>query len=59
MAGYLDLSRVGVHGWSYGGYLSLMALVQYPQEFKVSLSFKDRLLIKGTIAMFSSTTRYC
>ena len=27
--------RVGIHGWSYGGYLSLMGLVQYPAEFKV------------------------
>ncbi len=36
VTGYLDLSRLAIHGWSYGGYLSLMALVQYPQEFKVS-----------------------
>jgi len=38
VTGYLDLSRVAVHGWSYGGYLSLMALVQYPQEFKLAVS---------------------
>ncbi len=31
----LDMERVAVHGWSYGGYLSLMALVQYPKLFKV------------------------
>ena len=30
-----DNLRVGIHGWSYGGYLSLMGLVQYPAEFKV------------------------
>ena len=35
VAGYLDLDRVAVHGWSYGGYLSLMALAQYNKLFKV------------------------
>ena len=30
------IDRVGIHGWSYGGYLSLMGLVQYPAEFKVT-----------------------
>ena len=35
VTGYLDLSRVAIHGWSYGGYLSLMGLIQYPSEFKV------------------------
>ena len=33
---YLDMSRVAVHGWSYGGYLSLMALAKFPHIFKVS-----------------------
>ena len=35
VTGYLDLDRVAVTGWSYGGYLSLMALAQYPKLFKV------------------------
>ncbi len=35
VTGYMDMERVGVHGWSYGGYLSLMALLQYPHIFKV------------------------
>ena len=38
VTGYLDLSRVAIHGWSYGGYLSLMGLIQYPNEFKVAIA---------------------
>jgi len=38
VTGYLDLSRVAIHGWSYGGYLSLMGLVQYPAEFKLAVA---------------------
>ena len=30
------MDRVAVHGWSYGGYLSLMALIKHPDIFKVS-----------------------
>ena len=40
VAGYLDLDRVAVHGWSYGGYLSLMALAQYPKLFKVCVQIR-------------------
>lgn len=35
---YMDMTRVGIHGWSYGGYLSLMGLIQYPKLFKVSIA---------------------
>merc|ERR1712045_936679 len=38
VTGCLDLSRVAIHGWSYGGYLSLMGLVQYPTEFKLAIA---------------------
>nr|XP_004464282.3 dipeptidyl peptidase 9 isoform X3 [Dasypus novemcinctus] len=32
--GFIDLSRVAIHGWSYGGFLSLMGLIHKPQVFK-------------------------
>ncbi|XP_053958291.1 dipeptidyl peptidase 9 [Anastrepha ludens] len=36
--GYIDMNRVAIHGWSYGGYLSLMGLVQYPDVFKIAIA---------------------
>lgn len=36
--GYIDMDRVAIHGWSYGGYLSLMGLVQYPCVFKLAIA---------------------
>ncbi|CAG0913396.1 unnamed protein product [Notodromas monacha] len=35
---YIDTTRIGVHGWSYGGYLSLCALIRYPEIFKVAIA---------------------
>ncbi|CAG8597986.1 7904_t:CDS:2, partial [Diversispora eburnea] len=34
----VDLERVAITGWSYGGYLSLMALAQYPHFFKIAIA---------------------
>jgi dienelactone hydrolase len=31
----IDSQRICVHGWSYGGYLSLQALIQRPDIFRV------------------------
>lgn len=36
---FVDLSRVAIHGWSYGGFLSLMGLIQRPNVFKVRRPF--------------------
>lgn len=33
---FVDLSRVAIHGWSYGGFLSLMGLIHRPDIFKVT-----------------------
>ena len=32
---YIDLSRVAITGWSYGGYMSLMAIALRQDVFKV------------------------
>uniref|UniRef100_A0A914VL41 Dipeptidyl peptidase 9 n=1 Tax=Plectus sambesii TaxID=2011161 RepID=A0A914VL41_9BILA len=34
----LDLSRVAIFGWSYGGYVSLLALAQRPDVYKVCVA---------------------
>ena len=31
----IDFNKIAVYGWSYGGYLSLCALYQRPDVFKV------------------------
>ena len=36
--GLSDPSRVGVYGWSYGGYMALMCLTRAPQVFKVAVA---------------------
>ncbi len=36
--GFADVSRVGIYGWSYGGYMTLMALVTAPDVFKVGVA---------------------
>uniref|UniRef100_A0A8C0EJH8 dipeptidyl-peptidase IV n=1 Tax=Bubo bubo TaxID=30461 RepID=A0A8C0EJH8_BUBBB len=36
--GFIDLSRVAIHGWSYGGFLSLMGLICKPSVFKIAIA---------------------
>ena len=35
---YVDSTRVGIYGWSYGGYMTLRALMHAPDVFKVGIS---------------------
>ena len=32
---YLDLTRMAINGWSYGGYLALRGIMDFPHVFKV------------------------
>ncbi len=34
----MDSSRVGIHGWSFGGYFSAMAAMRRPDVFKVAVA---------------------
>ncbi len=36
--GYADMTRVGIHGWSYGGYMTLYALANAPAVFKAGIA---------------------
>lgn len=36
--GLVDPKRVGIYGWSYGGYMAAMALVRAPETFKIAIA---------------------
>lgn len=35
---YVDDSRIGVHGWSFGGHMTTALLLRYPELFKVGVA---------------------
>ncbi|MBO7192058.1 MAG: DPP IV N-terminal domain-containing protein [Bacteroidales bacterium] len=35
---YVDSSRIGVHGWSYGGFMTISLITNYPDIFKVGVA---------------------
>lgn len=35
---FVDPNRIGIYGWSYGGYMTLMAMMQAPDAFNVGVS---------------------
>jgi len=34
---YVDSTRIGINGWSYGGFLTLSMFLQHPGDFKVAV----------------------
>lgn len=34
---YVDTSRIGVHGWSYGGFMTISMMLKQPDVFKVGV----------------------
>ena len=36
--GYVDSERIGVHGWSYGGFMTTSLITNYPEIFKVAVA---------------------
>lgn len=35
---YVDADRIGVHGWSYGGFMTTSLITNYPDVFKVGVA---------------------
>ncbi len=35
---YVDAERIGVHGWSYGGFMTISLITNYPDIFKVAVA---------------------
>lgn len=35
---YVDSERIGVHGWSYGGFMTINLMLRYPEVFKTGVA---------------------
>lgn len=35
---YVDTTRLGIHGWSFGGYMTISLMTTYPDVFKVGVA---------------------
>jgi dipeptidyl-peptidase-4 len=35
---YVDMKRLGVHGWSFGGFMTISLMLNYPNVFKVGVA---------------------
>ena len=34
---YVDADRIGIYGWSYGGFMTTYMMLNYPETFKVGV----------------------
>lgn len=35
---YVDANKIGVHGWSFGGFMTISLMTNYPETFKVGVA---------------------
>jgi dipeptidyl-peptidase-4 len=35
---YVDMQRLGIHGWSFGGFMTISLMLNYPDVFKVGVA---------------------
>ena len=35
---YIDMHRLGIHGWSFGGFMTISLMTNYPEVFKVGVA---------------------
>ncbi len=35
---FVDANRIGIHGWSYGGFMTTWMMLHYPETFKVGVA---------------------
>lgn len=35
---FVDTTRIGVHGWSYGGFMTISLITNYPETFKTAVA---------------------
>ncbi|MBR2113767.1 MAG: DPP IV N-terminal domain-containing protein [Prevotella sp.] len=35
---YVDMNRLGIHGWSFGGFMTISLMLNYPDVFKVGVA---------------------
>lgn len=55
---FIDKNRIAIMGWSYGGYLSLMAIIQYPTIFKVRASLYHCFVLQNYLGVYCWSTRH-
>ena len=48
---YVDADKIGVHGWSFGGFMTISLMTNYPDVFKVGVQVScHRLaLVRGDV----------
>ena len=45
---YMDVDRVGIYGVSYGGYITIRAMLEFPELFKVGIATAGIAVVEGT-----------